>query len=349
MLITIAGAGLLPDRAAAGFAVGLRRGVVGPRAGIGDAGAGVTRPGDHDDARPVRRVPEGAPEVLAGDGPRVRGQIDERVDHRPAGALLHERADEAVRVDPVGGAEIDDAEHRLVREAPRRGEDGRMRRLERRALRERVPRVVVRHAREFGAIGHQAPRGTTCSSTSGSTARRPVNGRSCARSITTTTVTAVAKMVMATAAVDAVRAVDERHREQRQRRQRDQARPRDVGDPGQADDDALTPGVEGLSTDSTVSRWATDSPLAPRARSAARGPARPRAASRSRSGWRAGPPSPATRRRPHARCGRGSARASAPGRPRGGDRSGARRSAARSPRRRPRPPPGRPRPRRRPP
>ena len=90
MLITVAGGGLLLDRSAAGLAVGLRRGVMGPRADIGDPGAGVTRPGDDDDARPVRRVAEGAPQVLAGDRPRVRRQIDERVDQRPAGALLRE-------------------------------------------------------------------------------------------------------------------------------------------------------------------------------------------------------------------------------------------------------------------
>jgi hypothetical protein len=84
--------------------------------------------------------------VAGGDAPRVRRQIDERVDQRPAGALLREIADEAVGVDPVGGAEIGHAEHRLVREPPRGGQDGRVSRLERGALRERVPRVVVCHA-----------------------------------------------------------------------------------------------------------------------------------------------------------------------------------------------------------
>ena len=139
------------DRPAAGLVVGLRRGVVDPRAGIGDPGAGLARRGDHDDPRPVRRF-EGVPQVPAGDAPRVGRQIDERVDQRPAGALLREFADEAVRVDPVGGAEIDHAEHPLVVEQPRRGQHGRVGRLERRALRERAARVVVRHAREFGAI-----------------------------------------------------------------------------------------------------------------------------------------------------------------------------------------------------
>ena len=140
------------DRSAAGLAVGLRRSVVGPRAGIGDPRAGVTRGGDHDDPRPVRRFAEGVAQMRAGDAPRVRRQIDERVDQRPARAQLREIADQAVRVDPVGGAEIDHAEHRLVREQLRGGQRRRVGHLERRALRERVPRVVVGHAREFGAI-----------------------------------------------------------------------------------------------------------------------------------------------------------------------------------------------------
>ena len=140
------------DRSAARLAVGLRRGVVGPRAGVGDPGGGVTRRGDHHDPRPVRRFAEGVPQVLAGDAPRVGRQIDERVDQWPAGALLREIADEAVRVDPVGGAEIDHAQHPLVRKQPRGGQHGRVGRLERRALRERAARVVVGHAQEFGAI-----------------------------------------------------------------------------------------------------------------------------------------------------------------------------------------------------
>jgi hypothetical protein len=53
---------------------------------------------------------------------------------------------------PVRGAEIDHAEHRLVRKQPRCREHVRVGRLERGALRERVPRVVVCHAREIGAI-----------------------------------------------------------------------------------------------------------------------------------------------------------------------------------------------------
>ena len=119
------------DRAAAGLVVGLRRGVVGTRARIGDPGAAVARRGDHDDPRPVRGVAEVVPQVLAGDAPRVRRQIDERVDQRPAGALLREITDEAMRVDPVGGAEIDHPEHRLVRKQPRSGQHGRVGRLER--------------------------------------------------------------------------------------------------------------------------------------------------------------------------------------------------------------------------
>jgi hypothetical protein len=90
--------------------------------------------------------------VVGGDAPRVRREIHERVAQRAAGALLREIADQAVGVDPVGGAEIDHAEHRLVRKQPRGGQHGRVGRLERGALRERVPRVVIRHARELGAI-----------------------------------------------------------------------------------------------------------------------------------------------------------------------------------------------------
>ena len=115
MLITVAAGGGVLDRSAAGLAVGQRRGVVGPRAGIGDPRAGVTRVGDHDDPRPVRRFAEGVAQMLAGDAPGVRRQIDECVDQRPPRAQLGEPADQAVRVDPVGGAEIDHAEHRLLR------------------------------------------------------------------------------------------------------------------------------------------------------------------------------------------------------------------------------------------
>ena len=139
------------DRSAAGLAVGLRRGVVGPRAGIDDPRAGVPWPGDDHDLGPVRSPTEGV-QLVGGDPPDVRREIYERVDQRPAGALLRELADQAVGVDPVGGAEIDHAEHRLVREQPRGVQRGRVRRLERGALRERVPRVVVRHACEVGAI-----------------------------------------------------------------------------------------------------------------------------------------------------------------------------------------------------
>ena len=140
------------NRSAAGRAVGLRRGVVDPRAGIGDPRAGVPRRGDDHDLGPVRSSTEGMRQVVGGDPPDVRRQIYERVDQRPAGALLRELADEAVGVDPVGGAEIDHAEHRLVRKQPRGVQRGRVGRLKGGALRERVPRVVVCHAREVGAI-----------------------------------------------------------------------------------------------------------------------------------------------------------------------------------------------------
>src|ERR671910_1914573 len=140
------------NRSAAGRAVGLRRGVVDPRAGIGDPRTGVPRRGDDYDLRPVRSSTEGMRQVVGGDPPDVRRQIYERVDQRPAGALLRELADEAVGVDPVGGAEIDHAERRLVSKQPRGAQRGRVGRLEGGALRERVPRVVVCHAREVGAI-----------------------------------------------------------------------------------------------------------------------------------------------------------------------------------------------------
>ena len=140
------------DRSSRGLPVGRRRGVVGARAVIGDSGAGVARRGDDDNATPVRRSTERVPHVSGRDSPGVRRKIDECVHQRPAGPLLCETVNEAVRVDSVGGAEVDHAEHRLVRKPPRRGQGGRVRRLERGALRERVPRVVVRHARELGAF-----------------------------------------------------------------------------------------------------------------------------------------------------------------------------------------------------
>jgi hypothetical protein len=64
--------------------------------------------------------------VVARDPPDVRREIYERIDQRPAGALLCEAADEIVGVDAVRGAKIDHAEHRLVREQPRCGERSRL-------------------------------------------------------------------------------------------------------------------------------------------------------------------------------------------------------------------------------
>ena len=139
------------ERSPAGLAVGLRQGVMGARARVGDPGAGLARRRDHDDRALVRRRAEGVPQVGGGDPPRVRREIDERVDQRPAGALRHEIADEAVGVHAVGGAQIGHAEHGLARQPPRGGHHGRVGRLEGGALREGVPRVVVRHARELGA------------------------------------------------------------------------------------------------------------------------------------------------------------------------------------------------------
>jgi hypothetical protein len=52
--------------------------------------------------------------VVGSNSPGVRGQVDERIDQRPAGALLRESADQTVRVHAVRGTEIDHAQHRLV-------------------------------------------------------------------------------------------------------------------------------------------------------------------------------------------------------------------------------------------
>jgi hypothetical protein len=48
--------------------------------------------------------------MVGSDVPCVSGEIDKRVDQQLAGALAGEGADEAMRVDPVGRAEIDHAE-----------------------------------------------------------------------------------------------------------------------------------------------------------------------------------------------------------------------------------------------
>ena len=107
---------------------------MGPGAGIGDPRAGVARCGDDIGPAPVRRSTEGAPQVVGGDAPRVRREIDERVDQCPAGALFGERTDEPVGVDAVGGTEIGYPENRLAREFPRGGQHGRVGGLERGAL-----------------------------------------------------------------------------------------------------------------------------------------------------------------------------------------------------------------------
>ena len=124
---------------------------MGARARVGDPGADLTRRREHDDRALVRRRGEGVPQMRGGDTPRVRREIDERVDQRPPGSLRHEIADEAVGVHAVGGTQIGHPEHRLVRQLPRGGHHGRVGRLERGALREGVPRIVVRHARELRA------------------------------------------------------------------------------------------------------------------------------------------------------------------------------------------------------
>ena len=125
---------------------------MGSGADIGNSQTRVARRRDHDSLMPVRRSTEGVSQVVGGDAPCVRRQVDERVDQRPAGALPRELADQLVGVHPVGGAEIDHAEHRLVRKRSPRRQHGWVGRRERGALRERIARIVVRHAREFGAI-----------------------------------------------------------------------------------------------------------------------------------------------------------------------------------------------------
>jgi hypothetical protein len=90
--------------------------------------------------------------VLGRDAPCVSREIDKRVDKRLAGALVGQSADQAIGVDPVGRAKIGHAEQGLVRKPSGGGQHGRVSRLERCALRERVPSIVVRHAREVGTI-----------------------------------------------------------------------------------------------------------------------------------------------------------------------------------------------------
>ncbi len=139
------------ERSPTGLAVGLRRGVMGARARVDDAGAGLGLRRDHDHHALVDLRAEGVPQVGGDDPPRVRREINERVDQRLAGALGDEIADEAVRVHAVGGAQIGHAEHGLARQLLRGRHHGRVGRLERGALREGVARVVVRHAQELGS------------------------------------------------------------------------------------------------------------------------------------------------------------------------------------------------------
>jgi len=107
---------------------------VGPGAGVGDPRGGVARRGDDDGLARVRRVNECVPQVVGGNAPRVRREIDERVDQCPTDALLGEVTDEPVGVDAVGGTEIGYPEHRLARKLPRGGQDGRVGSLEGGAL-----------------------------------------------------------------------------------------------------------------------------------------------------------------------------------------------------------------------
>ena len=90
-------------------------------------------------------------DIAAAVGAERLREIMMKLADRPAGALRHEIADEAVRVHAVGGAQISHAEHGLARQPPRGGQHGRVGRLEGGALREGVPRVAVRHAQELGA------------------------------------------------------------------------------------------------------------------------------------------------------------------------------------------------------
>ncbi len=165
METTDGGRRLAIERSSTGLAVSLRRGVVGARAHIGDPGAGIGRRRDHDYHALVLRLTERLPQVGGSDPPCVRREINERVDQRPVGALRHEIADEAVRVHAVGGTKIDNAEHGLASHLRRGGHHGRVDHLERGALREGMPRVVVRHTQKLGTSFRFCRRWTihTCS------------------------------------------------------------------------------------------------------------------------------------------------------------------------------------------
>ncbi|WP_082993213.1 AAA family ATPase [Mycobacterium sp. 1245111.1] len=132
-------------------AVGLRHGVMGAHPGVGNAGTGLVRRRDENDLTLVGSRVEGVSQVPRGDAPRVRREIDERVEQRPAAAQRRETTDQAVGIHPIGRAQIGHAEHRFVRELLRGGQHGRMRRLEGRALRKSMLRIVIRHARELRA------------------------------------------------------------------------------------------------------------------------------------------------------------------------------------------------------
>ena len=91
METTVAGGGSRSSARRQALAMGLRQGVMGARAGVGDPGAGLARRRDHDYHALVHRRAEGVPQVGGGDPPRVRREINERVDQRPAGAAPRDR------------------------------------------------------------------------------------------------------------------------------------------------------------------------------------------------------------------------------------------------------------------
>ncbi len=66
------------------------------RAHVDDPGAGIGLRWDHGNHALVRRRAEGLPQMGGSDPPGVRREINERVDQRPACALRHEIANEAV-------------------------------------------------------------------------------------------------------------------------------------------------------------------------------------------------------------------------------------------------------------
>ena len=67
-----------------------------PRPDVGDPLLGVAPCRNDDGSGLVPRCTERVPEVVGGDAPRIRRQVDQRVDQGATGALPRELADQAV-------------------------------------------------------------------------------------------------------------------------------------------------------------------------------------------------------------------------------------------------------------